>query len=358
MAKSKSKPKPKPRAAKKPAAKKPAAKKPAVKKPAAKQPAARKPAAKQPAAKAKQPAAKAKPAAVARDPGWLDAGKGYQLGIRDGALVARKEGKPLGAVPKPVKDGPTGERLTAALDFLEDHARACVQTVETWMLRTLAVPRGVLEQVIADDAWRAVLTDAWVVPVAPSGAVDREAGGFFRGVDPARGIGVVDRGGETAWLAADTVLLPHPVLLDEVDDLRQMAVEIGAQQGLSQLFRETFVRPTTPPEDPQAIAAYRNGEFGMLSQAYGVAKRFGYRVIGGAAACRVLENGRMVEARFDLGDGDPMDSTTTGDLTWVDDKQRPLAVVDVPPVAFSEGMRMASQIYAKRKLEEKESDDA
>ena len=53
-----------------------------------------------------------------------------------------------------------------------------------------------------------------------------------------------------------------------------------------------------------------------------------------------------------------MDSTTTGDLTWVDDKQRPLAVVDVPPVAFSEGMRMASQIYAKRKVEDSEDDDA
>jgi hypothetical protein len=29
----------------------------------------------------------------------------------------------------------------------------------------------------------------------------------------------------------------------------------------------------------------------------------------------------------------------------------------VPPVAFSEGMRMASQIYAKRKLDEGDGDD-
>ena len=48
----------------------------------------------------------------------------------------------------------------------------------------------------------------------------------------------------------------------------------------------------------------------------------------------------------------PMYETTTGDLSWVDDKQRPLAVADVPPVAYSEGMRMASLIYAKRKVEE------
>ena len=65
----------------------------------------------------------------------------------------------------------------------------------------------------------------------------------------------------------------------------------------------------------------------------------------------------MVEARYEIGDGDPMDSTTTGNLTWVDDKQRPIAVVDVPPIAFSEGMRMAGKIFAKRQLETEGSDD-
>jgi hypothetical protein len=302
-----------------------------------------------------------KPAAAPRSakrpvPGWMDAGSGFELGIRDGTLVARKDGKDLRSVPKALKEGPLGERLASTLDFLEDHARSCLQTVETWILRSLPVPRGVLEQIFVDDTWRAILKDAWVVPVG-AGALDREAGGFFRGVDPKKGIGVVDRGGETSWLAASTVLIPHPVLLDEIDDLRQMAVEIGAQQGVSQLFRETFARPATPPEDPMAIEAFANGKFGMLNGAIGLAKRLGYRVTGGAAVCRVLERGRMVEARYEIGDGDPMDSTTTGNLTWVDDKQRPIAVVDVPPIAFSEGMRMAGKIFAKRKLEKEDSDD-
>ena len=51
-----------------------------------------------------------------------------------------------------------------------------------------------------------------------------------------------------------------------------------------------------------------------------------------------------------------MYETTTGDLTWVDDKQRPIEVVNVPPVAYSEGMRMASLIYAKRKVEKAEEE--
>jgi len=309
-----------------------------------------------------KPAKKTPPAgksarAPASEPGWIDAGKGYAVAIRDGKLVAKKDGKPLASVPKPIKDSPLGDRLDSAIDFLDDHARTCMHTVETWMLRSLPVPRGVLEAVMVDDAWATALRDAWILPIGKDGKADRAAGGFFRGVEAGKGVGVVDRDGETTWLDAETILIPHPILLDEIDDLRQMAVEVGVKQGLSQLFRETFVRPTAPPEDPMRIDSYAGGEFAMMSQAIGLAKRLGYRVTGGASACRVLEGGRFVEARYDLGEGDPMYETTTGDLAWVDDKQRPIPVVDVSPVAFSEGMRMAAAIYAKRKVEKEETDD-
>jgi Domain of unknown function (DUF4132) len=320
---------------------KPAAKKAAVKK---------KPAAKK-AAPAKKSAA-AKPGKL--EPGWVDAGKGYALAIRDGKLVAQKDGKQLGSVPKPVKDSPIGDRLDSALDFLDDHDIQCRNTVESWMLRTLPVPRGVLAAVIADESWRKVLHDAWIVPIDDKGKADRAAGGFFRSADAKKGIGTVDRDGETVWIDAATVLVPHPILLDELDDLRSMATEIGVSQGLPQLLRETFAftAGTTPSEDPTSISTYANGEFAVMNTAIQLAKRLGYRVSGGSAVCRVLERGKLVEARFDLGDGDPMYETTTGDLSWVDDKQRQLAIADVPPVAYSEGMRMASLIYAKRKVED------
>ncbi len=319
------------------------------------------------AAAAKKPTPAPKSAARGKsapaEPGWIDAGKGLALGIRaneegDLKLVAKKDGKELGSVPKPLKDSPLGDKLGAALDFLEEHARTCLHTVETWMLRSLPVPRGVLESVLPDENWSKVLRDAWVVGVDKDGKVDREAGGFFRGVDKQKGIGVVDRDGETTWLDTQTVMIPHPVVLDEVDDLRELAVQVGVKQGLSQLFRETFVPPKAPPADPHSLETYAGGEFSMLSQAIGLAKRLGYRVSGGASVCRVLENGRYVEGRYSLGDGgDPMYETTTGELSWVDDKQRPIAVVDVPAIAFSEGMRMASLIYAKRKVEKEGSDD-
>lgn len=312
------------------------------------------------AAKTSAPRSAARGKAPPAEPGWIDAGKGVALGIRatddgDYKLVAKKDGKDLGSVPKPQKDSPVGEMLGGAIDFLEEHARTCLHTVETWMLRSLPVPRSVLESVLPDDSWARVLRDAWVVGVDKAGKVDREAGGFFRGVDRDKGIGVVDRDGETTWLDTTTVMIPHPVVLDELDDLRELAVQVGVKQGLSQLFRETFVAPKAAPEDPHAIATYAGGEFAMLSQAIGLAKRLGYRVSAGASVCRVLENGRYVEARYSLGDGgDPMYETTTGELSWVDDKQRPISVVDVPAIAFSEGMRMASLIYAKRKIEKED----
>jgi hypothetical protein len=260
------------------------------------------------------------------------------------------------ANPGAKPDAAAVERLAVANDFLEEHARTCLSTVETWMLRSLPVPRGVLEQVVADDAWKAALHDAWVVPVA-DGKADRGAGGFFRGVEKKKGIGVVDRDGETQWLATESVLVPHPVLLDEVDDLRGMAVEIGVAQGISQLFREVFTRPAAP-SDPLSLDSYAGAEFAQLNFAIGVAKKAGFRVRGGAATCRVLERGKFVEARYELGDGDPMYECTTGGLGWVDDKQKAIAIADVPPVALSEGMRMAALIFAKRKVEGADDDDA
>lgn len=255
--------------------------------------------------------------------------------------------KPAASKPKRAD----AERLAAALEFLDDHERSCLQTVETWMLRSLPVPQKVLQAVMVDEAWAQVLRDAWVVPVAAT--IDREAGGFYRGIDPKKGIGVVDRAGETAWLDAELVMIPHPVLLDEIDDLRGLAVEIGVTQGLAQLFRETFA---TKPDGTE-VDQFANGAFAMLSQVIGLSKRLGYRVAGGAAVCRVLERGALVEARYEIGDGDPMYETQTGSLSWVDDKQRTLAIADVPPVAFSEGMRMASMIYAKRKTEKETGDE-
>ncbi len=50
----------------------------------------------------------------------------------------------------------------------------------------------------------------------------------------------------------------------------------------------------------------------------------------------------------------PEAETYTGELIFVDSDQKPLKIADVGRVTFSEGVRMASQIYAKRKVDKQE----
>lgn len=284
---------------------------------------------------------------------WVEAGKGYGLALEGGKLVCRnKAGKRMASVPKEVREGEVAERLLAVVEWLEDHERECRSAVEGWMLRGLPVPRGVLQAIWPDTAWRGLLQDAVVAPLDQPGRA-----GFLKGVDPARGVGVVDLDGETAWLDADEVTLPHPILLEALDDWRALATELQLSQGLSQLFRETF-RPAADADPTRtSVGDFAGGRFEQLVHALGKCRSLGFRIQGGFATCRVWEAGRTVEARLWLQGDSPEDEAETGDLVWVDDRERTLKVAEVGPVAYSEGARMASAIYAARAIEEKTEED-
>ena len=134
---------------------------------------------------------------------WIDAGNGYQLTLDGTKLAARGKGKRLASVPKELRDGDVADQLEALRDWLIEHERECVATVELWMLRSLAVPRTVLQAVWEDTAWRKPLENAVVIAVKADGSHDHAKAGLFRGVDPKKGVGIVDLDGETGWLATD-----------------------------------------------------------------------------------------------------------------------------------------------------------
>src|SRR5262249_55494291 len=120
--------------------------------------------------------------------GWLDAGKGYQLTLSDGKLVAKNDkGKQLSSIPKDIKDGDLADQLEALRDWLVEHERECSAQVDQWMLRSLPVPRRVLEQVWDDPAWKRPLENAVVVAVKSDGGHDHGNSGLFRGVDGKKG---------------------------------------------------------------------------------------------------------------------------------------------------------------------------
>ncbi|MEJ7600826.1 MAG: DUF4132 domain-containing protein [Kofleriaceae bacterium] len=283
--------------------------------------------------------------------GWVDAGHGYQLTLDGGKLVARNAaGKRLGAIPKEIREADIADKLEALRDWLAEHDRECVATVEEWMLRSLAVPRAVLEAVWDDPAWRRPLENTVVVAVAADGTHDHGRAGLFRGVDRKRGLGVVDRDGETTWFATERVGVPHPILIPELDAWRELVTQLGVSQGIAQLHRETYA-PDLASAQGSTIDRFEDGKFAMLMHASGKARALGYKVRGGFATCKAWDAGAVSEARFWIGSDNPDAETHTGLLSWVDARERALRLADVGPVAFSEGMRMASAIYAARVVE-------
>jgi hypothetical protein len=293
--------------------------------------------------------------AASSEPGWIDAGKGYALSLDGDKLVCRNpKGARLGSVPKEVKDGEVAEQLIALREWLAQHARDCAETVDTWMLRSLPVPRATLQAVWDDPAWRAPLDNAVVVAVK-DGKFDFRKAGLFRGADAKKGVGVVDLDGETGWLDVDEVAIPHPILIPELDGWRELMTQIGATQGVSQLMRETHARPAQLVPGQTTIDDYGAGKFAMLMHAVGKARQLGFRSRGGYAVCSVWEAGDVFEARYWIGADSPDSETYTGDLLWVDAREKIVKLADVGPVAYSEGVRMASAIYAARVVEKTEA---
>lgn len=286
---------------------------------------------------------------------WLPADKDYQVALDNGKLVCRNPaGKRLASVPKWLKDSDVAQELIGLKDWLVQHKAECRETLETWMLRSLPVAREVLAAVWPDPAWSGLLTNL-VVCAVKGPDLDQEEAGFLREVDAKKGVGIVDLDGETQWLKAASVALPHPILLDDLNDFRELSVELAFEQSLDQLFRQTW-KPTEEQLEKTVIQEFSGGKFEMLTHAMSHCRRLGYRVKGGSATCPVWENGKLVEARYWIGGDSPDYETWTGDLLFTDDRERGVPLRDVGPVAFSEGMRMAAAIYSNRVVE-KEGDE-
>ncbi|MGW7257672.1 DUF4132 domain-containing protein [Streptomyces sp. NPDC054834] len=280
--------------------------------------------------------------------GWVRAGD-YEVALEAGKVVCRNaSGRRLKSVPAKLADEPAVVGLRQLVEWLERHERQCLADVEKWMVRSLPVPLAVIARVWPDPAWRAALHDLVVT------GADGTVAGFLRDADAERGLGLVDLDGDTVRMAPGLVRIPHPVLLDDLEELREFAVELGVEQRAQQLFREVFPRPAAVGAEGTQVEEYAGGSFKELRFLHGRATQLGYRVRGGNAVCSVLEDGRGIEARVWIGDYDGYEETETGPLMWTDTGGRALKLGQVGPVAWSEGMRMAAALYAGRDIEDEE----
>ena len=283
---------------------------------------------------------------------WVAAENGYHLALDGTTLICRNpRGSVLKSVPAAVRKGPVAERMIEVRDWLVRHERECRATVESWMLRSLPVPRAVIAEAWPDPSWSSALRDLVVVGTDPAG---REVTGLLRNAD-ANGLGVVTLDGETKVLTGETIRIPHPVLLAELGDAREFLVELGASQVVPQLFRETFAKPDTDP-GTGSFQAWAGARFKELRHATSRCATLGYRVSGGFATIRVWEGGTPVEARFWVGSDEPSLEAETGPLVFMDSQSRSLTLGEIGPVAWSEGARMA-QLVAAGGIKEGDDDE-
>ncbi|MCX5167291.1 DUF4132 domain-containing protein [Streptomyces antibioticus] len=280
--------------------------------------------------------------------GWVSAGD-YEVALDDGKVVCRNAaGRRLKSVPSKIADHAAVVGLRQLTEWLERHERQCLADVERWMVRSLPVPFAVVVGVWADPAWQAALRDLVVT------GADGEVAGFLRDADPERGLGLVDLDGDSVRITPDLVRLPHPVLLDDLEELREFAAELEVTQRAQQLFREVWHRPAALDAGADSVEEYAGGRFKEQRFLHGRASQLGYRVRGGNAVCSVLEDDRTVEARVWVGDYEGYEESETGPLVFTDDAGRVLKLGQVGPVAWSEGMRMAAALYAGRDIEDEE----
>ena len=298
--------------------------------------------------------------------GWLPAGDEYEVALVEGRVAARATGgraagRQLKSLPKALKEHPETERLRRLAEWLDRHAAACLAQVDSWMVSCLPVPTGLVARVWADESWRTALRDLVVVGDDPGQS------GFLRDASDSGELRVVDLDGETARLSPETVTLPHPVLLPDLEELREFAAELGVTQRVEQIHRATWLRPAdldtsaagsgnagsgNKPGDATEVREFAGGKF---ASRFGLAARatsFGYRVSGGYSTCRVRDAGRTVEASVWIGEPYWEGDTETGALSWSGPDGRGLALREVGPVAWSEGMRMAAALYAGRTIEQ------
>ncbi|MFE1797375.1 MULTISPECIES: DUF4132 domain-containing protein [unclassified Streptomyces] len=281
--------------------------------------------------------------------GWVTAGD-YEVGLDGGKVVCRNAaGRQLKSVPPKLAEDPAVMGLRQLAEWLERHERQCLTDVEKWMVRSLPVPFAVIARVWPDPAWQSALRDLVV-----TGPDNNEVAGFLRDVDLDRGLGLVDLDGDSVRITPELVRLPHPVLLDELEDLREFAVEIGVEQRAQQLFREVWHRPAAVDAEATSVEEFAGGAFKQLRFLQGRVTQHGYRVRGGNAVCSVREDSRGIEARVWIGDYDSYEQTETGPLMWTDGAGKVLKLGQVGPVAWSEGMRMAATLFAGRDIEDEE----
>lgn len=277
---------------------------------------------------------------------WI-AGEGYSFALDGDTIIARNaKGHELKTIPAKAKKLPEFEQLDNVRIFLAQHKKHCHSEVTGWFLKGLPVPLTVIAAVWPDVMWRSYLKDL-VVTVQPDGPV-----GLLREVDDKQ-LRIVDLDGETLTLPFgedSTVLINHPAVLADIEEWREFAVELGIVQGIDQLFRDLYVKPTDEQSYHKAISAYSAGKYDKAAVLLGRSRSAGFTTSLQEVSVVVVENGEETTASLDIDAWDPYEDAHIGHVHFYREGKS-LTLADIGPIAWSEGIRMAAFVYAGRSVD-------
>lgn len=270
---------------------------------------------------------------------WIPATRGHELALDRTTLRCRETGgRVLSSVPRAVRGSRVGAELSELRERLVRHEAECRSAVEAWLLAGVPVPAALLARVWPDPGWRSCL-EHLVAAVGGQSGLLTEVGEQGRA-----GLTALD--GSMLAPAVGPVTLPHPILLEDIEQWRKLSDSLGAVQGVPQLDRRIHHRPAGIDLQAAGIDDYAGARFKELRHGTARAAENGFVMRGGFAVLRVAGDDRVVQARYWLGADDPGLPATTGRLLWIDAAERPVPLGAVGPVAWSEGVRMAELIHS------------
>lgn len=283
---------------------------------------------------------------------WIDAGE-YQFLLDGEEILARNaKGKQLKTVPAKARKLPEFEQLDALRTALSQHRQTCIATVSAWFLNGQTIPTRVISAVWPDPAWQAMLKDAIL---NFDGSI-----GLLRDTT-ADSLSLVDLDGETVNVPVDdnsVISLPHPILMEDLSDWREFAVELGVHQGFDQLFRDTYPKPADEAGQREVLGKYSGGEYEKTNVLVGRSRGGGFTVdfeegVGGVSLDVVepgVENNAEITATLEVIDSYE-ESASLGALYFTRDG-RSVPAEEVGPVAWSEGVRMAEFVFSGRTIKD------
>lgn len=277
---------------------------------------------------------------------WIDAGT-YSFALDGDTIIARNAtGRVLKTVPAKAKALPEFEQLDNLRIFIAQHKKSCRTDVTTWFLKGLPVPATVIAAVWPDYTWRSFLKDL-VITVQSDGPV-----GLLRDAAEQH-LRIIDLDGETLNVAVDdalSVVINHPAVLDDIADWREFAVELGVVQGIDQLFRDLYFKPTDEETYRKKIRSYCTGKYNKAATLIGRSRGGGFATTLQEVSMTVVENGEETAISLDIDAWDLQDAAHIGQLHFYSDGKS-LELADIGPIAWSEGIRMAEYVYVGRDID-------